>query len=291
MATTSYNSGDSSIDTDLVEKYVTEDGSTIETRETDDGTIEEQCPTCGNWYERVGTHWGRSSCQYPQISKRKWEMCKGLMMGDGCLGLRDSENCRLEIGNTNVTFLEYLEDEFGWLASTLFMNKTAKESAKQVNGREIDGEVRNTDTTDYQDAYKLNTRSHSLFNHFEEWWEMGEKVFPHIQYTKPLLRMWWISDGTFDWTVTRNSKVQFCSVNESTRPQNIIQSFADCDFDCSLYGDNKFSLPVDQTEDFFDYIGHDSVPGFEYKWAWQDRDRYERLMKEGKGKHHTQTLE
>jgi len=121
MAATPHNSDDSSIDTDLVEKYVTEDGSIIETRETDDGTVEEQCPTCGNWYHRIGNHWTQSSCSHPPISRRKWEMCKGLMMGDGSLGNRDRKNCYIEIDNTNLTFLEYLEDEFGWLVSTFFV--------------------------------------------------------------------------------------------------------------------------------------------------------------------------
>jgi hypothetical protein len=103
--------------------------------------------------------------------------------------------------------------------------------------------------------------------------------------------MWWVSDGSFIWNSSGNSNVVFSSVNEGSRPQNIIQSFANCGFDCSLQGDDRFALPVSQTEDFFDYIGHDPVPGFEYKWAWQDKERYKRLKEQTREKHCTQTLE
>jgi len=291
MATTPHNSDDSSIDTDLVETYVTEDGSTIETRETDDGTVEEQCPSCGNWYEQISTHWGLSSCQHPPISEKKWEMCKGLMMGDGCISNRNRKNCTIEIGNTNLTFLEYLEDEFSWLASTLSLQRTAQESADNLNRCNINSGRCDTHPKDCADTYILRIRSHPVFNYFEQWWETSEKVFPQIEYTKQLLRMWWVSDGNLHWLTSRNSRIRFTSVNEGSRPQNIINSFKKVGFDCSLGGETQFTLPVDQTEDFFDFIGHDPVHGFEYKWAWQDKDRYDQLKDECRQKHCTQTLE
>jgi len=278
------------IESDLVSEYVTEDGSTIETREADDGTVEEQCPSCGSWYKRISTHWVRSQCNHPPISKRKWEMCKGLMMGDGSLKHRDRNNCCIDISNGNVTFLEYLQDEFGWLSSTLYKDQTFQKLANQLNERGVNGEFRDTVPEDCVDSYKLNLRSYPVFNHFEQWWSSGEKTFPQIKYTKPLLRMWWISDGSFNWK-SGDSTIWFTSRNEGSRPENIIESFKNVGFDCNLYSDYIFALPISQTEDFFDYIGHDPVPGFEYKWAYQNRDRYERLMKQGKEKHHTQTIE
>jgi hypothetical protein len=289
MATTQQTLTD--VEPSLVDKYVTEDGSTIETRESDDGTVEEQCPSCGSWYQLIGSHWAQSSCPYPPISQRKWEMCKGLMMGDGGLSMRNEKNCCLKIVNTNVTFLEYLEDELGWLASVLYQDATAQESANNLNEREINGCVRDIDSKDCVDKYTLNTRCHPLFNEFEQWWIGGEKVFPKLNYTKPLLRMWWVSDGSFNWQTSGNLNVIVSSCNEGKRPENIIQSFSDCGFDCSLHGNKTFSLTVDQTEDFFDYIGHDPVPGFEYKWAWRDHDRYLRLKKARNHVHRTQTIE
>jgi len=280
------------IEPDLVSQYVSEDGSTIETRENDDGTVEEQCPSCGGWYEKISAHWGHPSvsCEHPPISKRKWEMFKGLLMGDASVGKRNHKNSDIVVTNTNLTFLEYLEDEVGWISTVLYQFKTAQESANNLNGREMNGIECSTESDDCVDSYMLNTRRHPIFNHFEQWWETGEKAFPEIEYTKPLLRMWWISDGSFDWRPSGKARVRFTSKNESRRPENITQSFSDIGFDCSVYGVH-FTLPVTQTEDFFDYIGHDPVPGFEYKWAYEDRDRYERLMEEGKEKHHTQTIE
>ncbi len=291
MAATPNDDTNDGVENSLVDKYVAENGSTIETRETDDGTVEEQCPNCGSWYQRIASHWGQSSCDHPPISEKKWEMCKGLMMGDGSLGNKNRKNCNIYIGNTNVTFLEYLQDEFGWLASTFCQRVTAQKVANQLNGRVIGNRERNTQPEDCVDAYNLVTRSHPVFNHFEQWWMTGEKVFPQIEYTKPLLRMWWVSDGSFDWKSLNNCRIQFASRNEASRPENIIQSFKDIGFDCSLHSDSLFSLPVSQTEDFFDYIGHDPVPGFEYKWAYEDKDRYERLKEQCREEHCTQTLE
>jgi hypothetical protein len=289
MATTQQTLTD--VEPSLVDKYVTEDGSTIETRETDDGTVEEQCPTCGNWYQKIASHWAKSSCPHPPISQRKWQMCKGLMMGDGSLGNRDNKNCRIQITNTNITFLEYLQDEFGWLSSTLYKDQTAQKGANQLNRCGVGSEQRETEAEDCVDMYRLHLSSHPVFNQFEKWWNTGEKTFPHIKYTKSSLGMWWISDGNLNWNSSGNSTIRFVSAKEGSRPENIIESFKKVGFDCNLYGDYTFALPVSQTEDFFDYIGHDPVPGFEYKWAWQDRDRYERLKKECREKHCTQTIE
>lgn len=274
----------------LVNQYVTENGSTVQTRESDDGTVKEKCPSCGNWYERISGHWAMSSCQHPSISQQKWEMCKGLMMGDGNIGNRSGKNCTIEINNTNLTFLEYLQHQFDWLSTILYKTETAQEAANRLSNGKQEMSSSVTNSEDYYDGYKIHTRSHSLFNEFEKWWTTGEKVFPYLNYTKPLLRMWWVSDGSFNWR-HGNSSVRFASWKEGCRPENIINSFSDIGFDCSMYGGTDFILPVDQTEDFFDYIGHDPVPGFEYKWAWQDRDRYKRLKKESKEKHCTQTIE
>lgn len=281
------------------EPYLSHTETTINTRETEDGeieeqdsnsyTIEKQCPTCGSWYGQIGNHWGhhQSDCEYPPISYEKWEMLKGLLMGDGCLDNRHCVNKSVRVVNTNLTFIEYLRNNFDWVAFDFVKSYTSKEKAKQHrdSGFRTDAKMENR-----FDQYELRTRSHPKINKFEQWWETGELKFPQLEFTPELLRMWYVSDGCMKWKY--NSSIDFISSNESTTPQNIINSFNNIGLECNN-GNNteNFRLPTAQTEDFFDYIGHDPVPGFEYKWAWKDKDRYKRLKKECEEKHKTQTFE
>jgi len=101
--------------------------------------------------------------------------------------------------------------------------------------------------------------------------------------------MWYASDGGINKC---DMYVRFTSRNESHRPENIIQGFADVGISTSNgNGTKEFYVSKHDTEKFFDFIGHDPVPGFAYKWAYKDRDRYERLKKEADEQYKTQTDE
>ena len=100
----------------LENEYVTKEGSTIITRDNGNDSIEEKCPSCGNWYKKIGVHWVNGSCSIPPISEKKYQMIVGLIMGDGCIN-NGNKNCFAQIYNSNITFLKYLDEVFGWLSN------------------------------------------------------------------------------------------------------------------------------------------------------------------------------
>lgn len=244
---------------------------------------EERCPYCGNWYSLIGSHWSQSSCEYPPISRYKMELLKGMMLGDGSLDM-SCKNPHFAMQMTNVTFLHWLQRELGWLSGEMSRKMTASETAQSAR----DNLGSQSSSQDCLDCYRFRTCNHPLFTRFASWYETGSIRFPtDLTLTGISLRMWYVSDGCLD---IGEGRVEFGSLNESNRPQAIISMLSDCGFTVYQSGIH-FRLPVDETEDFFDYIGHDPVPGFEYKWAYEDRDRYERLKKQCREQHCTQTLE
>ena len=275
-------------DVDYLENgYVTEEGSTINTRINDDGVEEEQCPSCGNWYQRISSHWSQSLCDHPPISQRKYEMAIGLMMGDGYIDI-NGKNCRLLVRNTNITFLQWLETEFSWLSGSICNMETAKEVADDLSKRGVDGESRNTNAEDCNDVYVLHLRAHPVFNKLREWYKEDGLVFQEVVYTPTILRMWYVSDGGINKS---GMDVEFNSRNESNRPEVIKNGFSELGINISNgNGQHVFQIYAERDE-FFDYIGHNPVPGFEYKWEYQDREEYERLKEQCDRQHKTQTLE
>jgi len=272
--------GNSGFDDSLDHEYITEDGTSLRTRETDGGTIEEQCPSCGNWYQQISSHWALSSCNHPPISVEKFRTLQGLLMGDGCLST-SYKNPYIDVSNTNITFLEYIMQEFGWFFGDLYLFQTYKQSADT----EFDNEYI-LSTNNFHDVWRTQSRSHPVLEQFESWYDTGEKVFPQIQYTAEQLRMWYVSDGCID---KANMSIHFISANESVRPQNIVQNFAEIGIAVSNGNNGKhFYVSMTDTERFFDFIGHDPVPGFGYKWAYDDRDEYERLKEKADREHKTQ---
>lgn len=246
----------------------------------------ERCPYCGNWYKRVSSHWRLGKCQYPPISEYKIELLKGLMLGDGSMNTTDSYfRCKM----TNRTFLQWLSNELGWLASDVRKKKTAVEIADGCRNS-LD---RNTQAKDCVDSYGIHTRPHPQLRGFTEWYSTGEIVFPtDLQLTPTSLAMWYVSDGGLSWQHERTHiMVRFASVNESERPQSIINMLEGCDFTVQHgKGSNEFYIPQREVDDFFEYIG-DPVPGFAYKWAYEECDRYDRLKTQMREQHCTQTLE
>jgi len=235
------------------------DGEKISTVIESDGD-EERCPYCGEWYSKIGIHWSRGSCHYPPISEYKMQLLRGMMFGDGNLDTTN-KNPRFRIGMINTRFLQWLDSEFGWLTNGLTMKRTCVETAKSVC-ENLGGD---TQPEDGYDLYCIKTKSHPQFERFISWYDSGEIVFPFGFSVSGDLRN--RSNGY--------SSVRFSSANESNRPAHIKGALEEHGFTVGVSG-YKFRLSTEDTEDFFEFIG-DPVPGFEYKWAYEDYDEYHRL--------------
>jgi len=250
------------------------------------GGDRERCPYCGNWYKRIGSHWSQSSCEHPPISDYKIELLKGMMLGDGSLNFSNKYPL-FDIAMTNVTFLKWLQMELGWLSGTFSIQKTASEIAQNDCERDFNTDV---DGSHYLDYYRFYTTTHAQFEQFGQWYDTGEIIFPENLSVSPLsLKIWYVSDGCLSWSTDSTCYVVFSSQNESDRPGEIICALEKYGFTVGQSSEN-FRLSTSNTEDFFELIG-DPVPGFEYKWAYQDRERYKRLKEQHREQHCTQTLE
>jgi len=257
----------------------------IKTRERD-GVTEERCPSCNGWYRGLTGHWSRGSCPHPEISDETMELLKGMMMGDSCINT-SSKYPRQQFSLTNLTFLRALQERLGWLVSGLRQQYTCVQSAQ--NTRNTLG--RQTQPEDTRDCYVLQTRSHPQLEQFADWYDdERNKVFPpDLSLTPTGLAMWYVSDGGLDWShYDTTCSVKFSSVNESDRPEAIRGVLEEYGWTMGQL-DEYFRLSAENTEDFFETLG-EPVLGFEYKWCWQDRERYNEMKDACERAHHTQTF-
>lgn len=247
---------------------------------------EERCPYCGEWYSEIGSHWSQGSCDHPPVSQYKMKLLKGMCLGDGSVKM-DGKNPCMEFQMVNKTFLQYLQQELGWLSCSFWLKCTASESAQHNRKRGFDPDA---DENDYADGYRFYTKRHPQLQQFADWYhDRIGIVFPEdLSVSSIALKIWYISDGGLNYGNT-NPRIQFTSLNESDRPGAIVGALEGHGFTVG-HTDEDFRLSTEDTEDFFGLIG-DSVPGFEYKWAYEDRERYNRLKTEMREEHCTQTLE
>lgn len=246
-----------------------------------EGSEEEQCPNCGSWYKELSIHWARSDCDHPDLTDKQIELLKGMMFGDGTLSCRHTHPS-MRIAMINKTFLEWLDEELGWLTSGVSLNKTAWEQG--VNDSGVDNDINPKNCHDY---YRIGTKSHPSLSNFETWYDSGSIRFPEDAQLTPLsLKMWYVSDGGLCWQT--NSRVEFSSMNEADRPEVLINIFKRAGFNVS-YSGKMARLKTEDTERFFDFIG-DAPPGFEYKWCYESKEEYQQEKKAMFQEHCTQTF-
>jgi hypothetical protein len=248
---------------------------------------QERCPYCGNWYSKIANHWShpQSDCQWPPISNYKMELLTGMMLGDGSM---NTANGHFECGMINKTFLEWLSTELGWLVNGISIDKTAVKMAKECNGS-FGSDTKPSNCSDY---YRMYTRTHPDFQQFIDWYNGGKITYPNDVKLKPtILRMWYVSDGGLNWS-HNGAMIQFTSCNEANRPKVIRNMLNNIGFTVNhSKGDKSFYIPYREIDQFFDYMGHNPVPGFEYKWSYKKQSQYDILKKEMRERHCTQTLE
>lgn len=213
-----------------------------------------KCRSCGNEYKKLSQHIALSSCDYPDIDKESMDIIVGAFMGDGTI-LDNSKNCQMTIGSTNVEYLEYLTNTLpNWLTNKIFLDTPKEKRPNPEN------------TKDY---YKLSLKRHPVFNGMKRtWYQDGKKSFPKtISLNPKRLRHWYVTDGNLQRRVKRaRPRVYMANVLESDNPDLIEGMFEEIDIQAHHDDFGHYRINVDAAEKFFDYIGHNPVPGFEYKW-------------------------
>lgn len=212
------------------------------------------CPNCNDEWERVALHWRRGACDYPEIEDRKMELLRGLLMSDGYMQ-RDGISQNFCVEMTNKPFLDWFDNQLGWLSNGVTLRRTADEAAESL-GRENNGT--------YSDSHYLSTKRHPELEPLAKWYDTGEKVWPD-SVTPFELKMLYVGDGSLRqqrsgeryWT-------QISASNEMNRIENTRRLFAPYGIE-PKFDQHIIRFDADNTEIFFDVIG-ESVPGFDYKW-------------------------
>lgn len=233
---------------------------------------EEVCEQCGNTYTKLTTHWARSECSFPEITDKKWEMLKGLLMGDGSLHLGSTNPC-FQWNSINKPFMEWFASEMGEISSSLKFSHDAEQSAENArkSGFRPDAEAEN-----YHDIYTWYSIRHPEFEEFENWYYPNGKEYPEdLILTPEAARIWYCGDGymSFSEQANRGYICIKCS-NEIEREEFLLGLFEENGFNPTINRDS-IQFSVDDTRKLLDWMGEEP-PGFEYKWEMNDLESYKR---------------
>jgi hypothetical protein len=236
-----------------------------------------ECPKCSDEYTDLGTHWRYSPSHRPELTQKQKEIVTGLLMGDGCMRDMKNANCYLQVKMISKNYLEYLNNLFGCLGSSLKLVATAEEKAQENIDR---GFSETVNENNYSDQYNWNTRSHPEFNKFREWYSSGKKVWPEdIELTPTVLKHWYVGDGHYATTCSQE-RIKIAMSNEAQNTEKVTNYFTNSGLpEPSTYYKNErkdggiqcnASWTVEDSHTLWEYMG-EPLPDFEYKWPEEYR--------------------
>lgn len=223
----------------------------------------EWCPKCENPYKQLSYHWRYNPEHIPELTQKLYEICVGLLMGDGCLDMTSSTpNIKVEM--ITEKYLKYLKSEFGILGSRngVYLHRTSEENKESSIHSSKDSEFSNT--------YAWRTRAHPKLKQFEDWYESGKKVWPeNIELTPTVLKHWYVGDGSY----TEYNRMTISTGNEVENAEKIDNYFEEVNLPKPKWTENPKNgrmikharWTVEESKKLFEYMGS-PPPGFDYKW-------------------------
>lgn len=237
---------------------------------TEDGR--EICPRCRKSYSKITIHWTKA-CEYPRLFNRQLELVKGLLCGDGSV---EQRRAVFRVEMINKRFLEWLDEELGWLSTGVRLARTNEEVARHLR----DSLDRETSPRDAHDLWYLRTRTHPQFREFQSWFQDGEMRLPtRLSLSKLELKMWYISDGGLMKRKTPSPAPSIASHKEVDTPNRIQRVFNQHGFEVTDGPNFRIKGGLSESRRFLEYLGK-PPEGFEYKWAIDHVDRYYELMEQ-----------
>jgi len=229
-----------------------EDFNTSETQnqtQSEDSKAKERvCPSCGNSYKLIGNHWG-NTCSYPDITEHQYDIINGSILGDGSLRQSGAMSYpQLTIGMRNKKYLEYIESIFQPLTAGVNRN---------VN------------------CFQIATTPHPGLNSLK-WNPRPKSSIPEdFRINSTVMKHWFVQDGGLDWA-NEEASVQLCSMTfDLTKIKSILDSVGIM----STVLTNRVRVSQYHTEKFFRFIG-EPLKGFDYKWEYKSRSKYNMLKNE-----------
>lgn len=248
--------------------------------ENDNETV--TCHGCGSEYQRIGYHWSNGSCDHPVLTDRAEQLVEGMMLGDGTLRTHTTYPF-VQIYMINKLFLEWLDNELGWLTTGVSLYRTAERSAELSRDNGYPG----ADVRDYHDVYSLQTRTMPAFRRYEDWYQGDGKRFPDdLVLTPTTTTIWYACDGSLNWDRRYPGSRPHATISvqsEMDNIDNVVRMFRKSSFEHDPTVDTStIRFTVDETEDLIEWLD-DAPPGFEYKWSLDSPSTYQDLKNEALG--------
>lgn len=208
-------------------------------------------------------------------------------MGDGTIHHPPTAaNTRVGVCNISVGFLEWLDDELGWLSNGVALHRTSEEIRQENASSNLD----RFSSIEYniRDQYVLTTRRHPGLNQYRDWYGSQKRYPEDLSLHPTVLKQWYVCDGHLLWGNKGHTRPQvwIAVENEQDRP-GVIERLFDSTPISPSFRHGRVMLTSDETEVFFEYVG-EPVPGYEYKFVTEGKRQYERA-KEAFYRRHTTT--
>lgn len=227
---------------------------------------EERCRQCGETKKNLGNHWRLShSCDYPEPTDRQTEIIRGLLFGGGNIIDREASgnagrNPQLTTTSTRRDFIEWLDDEFGAMGRGIVStDETAdlRQSLEDLTEEERDQLKSNT-------VYRWRTRNLPFLRRYLDRWHVDDEksIPPTVSPTPWFLRIVYAKCGNLDTqTIDNGQNLRFSVEKTAGDVEEWLRLLSP--FSPRVQGRHIFATDAST---FFDYIGHNPIPGFENKW-------------------------
>lgn len=211
-----------------------------------------------------------SDCEWPTIDSDLDSVLTGLLLGDGYINKLKPGQHRLVVTSKSEQFLDHLHNEWPWLFCDPYLYRDAETAAKEMDET---GPSDTVNEENYSDYYRTHTVCHPHFTEMRNWYDGGEKHAPtDLKINGTAIRYWYASDGYMYFREEKYAIPRITTCGDVDRERSLVENNGMT----THSGQTRFSIAQSNTEQFFDLIGNDPVPGYEYKWA-TDFERYKSL--------------
>lgn len=229
-----------------------------------------KCPECGNEYERLGRHFTSKETHRPPISDKMNRILTGILMGDGSVRTQyEHPVFRLRI--TAKDYLKWLKNQCEWLFGDITLDQDASQQAELARKGGMNPQA---DPTDYNDLYGMRSVPHPDFEQFQHWYgEEGKKYPDGLELSPTVVKHWYVCDGWINYPKTASKGSIGIRVSEKHGDLGkIAAKFKPLGVEPTVINESiRFSL--DDTGKLIKAFG-DPLPGFEYKWEYEDKEKY-----------------
>jgi hypothetical protein len=227
-----------------------------------------ECDDCGKSFDEIAKHWSQSRCSYPTLTDREVDILKGIAISDGWIAHSDHDRSILHIESVTKPFLEWFKGQVSIVHTDVKLRRTAEESYDNAVESSI---LDNQNIDNYRNIYRVNTLAHPHVH------GMSGLSVGDIEQSRMQFKMFYVCDGGVHWN-DDFSFIQFTASKSLDEIKHVVSVLDELGFSSSwnrLEGAGKVVyIHKESVDRFLDWIG-EPIPGFEYKWETDDRERYE----------------